>query len=76
MNFHDIVIRAAAVLVASFIIALISRAVIERPALQAKRFFEPDTATGSPPRTTDRRFLNVSIWPKAHPRALPTTRVK
>ncbi len=43
MNFHDIVIRAAAVLVASFIIALISRAVIERPALQAKRFFKPDT---------------------------------
>ncbi len=67
MNFGGIVVRAAAVLAVSFIIALISRAVIERPALRAKRFFEPDTTTGLPPRAPDRKSLDLSLWPKSTP---------
>lgn len=46
-SFGGIVVRATVVLVVCFIIAAISRAVIERPARRAKRFFEP---TGAEPR--------------------------
>jgi peptidoglycan/LPS O-acetylase OafA/YrhL len=40
-NFQGILIRAAAVLAVCFAVAVISRNVIERPALRLKRFFEP-----------------------------------
>ena len=40
-GFRAILIRGAVVLAASFLIAAVSRAVLEQPALRAKRFFQP-----------------------------------
>jgi peptidoglycan/LPS O-acetylase OafA/YrhL len=45
-SFHGVVVRATAVLVGSFIIAVLSRRYLERPALRLKRFFQSGAGNG------------------------------